>query len=62
MPRGRGPTPPKPRPQPGFPKVLVCLLCGRPRVAMGPADRLHPRCRKAVVEADRDAGPGLSGL
>lgn len=32
---------------PGFPKRLPCLVCGRPRVAQSPAERIHASCRKA---------------
>ncbi len=30
----------------GFPKKLVCLSCGKLRVAASPADRCHPACRR----------------
>jgi hypothetical protein len=36
--------------RPGWPKPRVCLLCGHPRQASGPGDRLHPACRIVVAE------------
>jgi hypothetical protein len=60
MPRERGPTPPKPRSRPGWPKPLPCLVCGRVRASVGPADRIHPGCRRAAEEGD--AGRGRFGL
>ena len=28
-----------------WPRSLPCLRCDRPRLATGPGDRLHPKCR-----------------
>ena len=32
---------------PGFPKMLPCLVCDKPKRSTWPGDRVHPACRKA---------------
>ena len=35
----------KPSKRPGWPRELPCLRCDRLRLASGPGDRLHDKCR-----------------
>ena len=46
--------------RPGWPKMKACLLCGRPRLAASPSDRLHDECRAhnaALTDAEHIAPP-----
>jgi hypothetical protein len=40
----------KPRERPGWPRELPCLRCDRLRLARGPGDRLHDKCREGDDE------------
>lgn len=42
--------------RPGWPKLLKCLRCDVPRLASGPEDRLHVRCRAEVAQLDGERG------
>ena len=43
-----------------WPKELPCLRCDQLRVSSGPGDRLHAKCREAVIELD--SGPAARVL
>ena len=40
----------KPPKRPGWPRELPCLRCDRLRLATGPGDRLHDKCRGVADE------------
>lgn len=52
MPR-LSPIPPLPaRRVAGWPKLRPCLFCDRLRLAQGPEDRLHERCRAQLAHLE----------
>ena len=36
----------------GWPRILVCLRCGKPRLATRPNDRLHVHCALSAADFD----------
>jgi hypothetical protein len=44
-----------PERRPGWPKLLPCLRCDRPRPATHAGDRFHPHCREVITSAEQGA-------